>query len=259
MTEPIITRGEPIITRNEDGSTTVFSLNNRDTAAEAIASIANATERFVRDFMSAADLSTHLPADIREVISGASSDITRTLGRVDVATASAASHRANDTMFPAGRERLANEEINKAGSDVTESLDAAEAKIDVAEALLSVAARPTMPKGADVSARADARMVLDGASDAGQLADRIKELAQRGDALGALVADDSWLTLYLTSRGTDSALAKSIKIQVGDQVFRAAAASDDPKRAAAGRTALALTHLRKAVVAARSYRRNKLK
>ncbi|MEU0423902.1 hypothetical protein ABZ235_09820 [Streptomyces canus] len=248
---------EPILIHNPDGSTSVVSINDRDTTAEAVASIANATESLARDFSSAADLSYRLPEDIVKLLSGASSDITGTIAKAQVAASVAAAHRNNDTLFPAGRERLANEEISKADSEVTAALEAADAKIEVAEALLYVAARPTMPAGAEVAARADARMALDGAAPL-QLPEIVKSLAQRGDAVGALVTDGSWLDLYLNSRGVDRDLAEAVKTLVKSQVFEAAAVSEDPKRAAAGRTAQALVHLRKARVAAQTYRRNKL-
>jgi hypothetical protein len=100
-------------------------------------------------------------------------------------------------------------------------------------------------------------MMLDVAAP-NELADRIKGLAQRNDAVAALVADSEWLDLYLNSRGVERDLMTAIKTMVKAQVFSAAVTSGDAKRAAAGRAALALVHLRKASVAARSYRRNKL-
>jgi hypothetical protein len=248
---------EPIIQQNPDGSATVVSINDRDVVAESIARISATAETLIGDFSKAANISIEVAADVRSLLSSAVADIKTTLGKVDVATAMAAAHRSNDTMFPAGRERLANEEINKADSEVTAALDAAEDKLTVAEADLYIAARPAMPAGADMAARADVRMILDGVSP-GQLADRIKGLALRADAAGALVADGAWLDMYLSSRGVESDMADAIKALVKDQVFRSATASGDPKRAAAGRTALALVHLRKAGLAARSYRRTKL-
>ncbi|MFJ5993885.1 hypothetical protein [Streptomyces sp. NPDC092370] len=248
---------EPMIQQNPDGSTTVVSINDRDTVAESIARISSTTESLIGDFSNAANISIEVPADVRSLLSSAVRDITATLGKVDVAVAMAAGYRANDTMFPAGRERLATAEIAKADSEVTAALDSAEDKLTVAEADLYLAARPAMPAGGDMAARADVRMILDGVSPS-QLADRIKGLAQRGDAAGALVADGAWLDMYLSSRGVESDMADAIKALVKDQVFRSAAASGEPKRAAAGRTALALVHLRKAGIAARSYRRTKL-
>jgi hypothetical protein len=248
---------EPTIVHNGDGTTTVVRINERHTDAEIFAGIGSATESLIGDFNNAANISIDLPADIRSLLSGAANDIRNTLGKVDVATAMAAKYRADDRMFHAGRERLASEEITKAGSEVEAALEAAQDKLDVVEASLFVAARPTMPAGADMAARADVRMTLDGASP-GELADRIKGLAQRNDAVAALVADSEWLDLYLNSRGVEPDLSDAIKTLVKRQVFSSAVNSGDPKRAAAGRAALALVHLRKAGIAARSYRRNKL-
>ncbi|MFF3879039.1 hypothetical protein [Streptomyces sp. NPDC001978] len=240
-----------------DGNITVHTVDHdRHGNAETMAQVANESDRFTAEFRSQADFSASLPEDIRTVLSGASSKITATLAKVDAAVAQRAKYLADDTLFPQGRERLASEATGKAAKEVAEALAQADVAITIAEADLFVAARPKLSHEAGMAARADAQMVLNGV-DNHQLANRIKELAAQDGPIGALMASD-WLDLYITSRGMEKDLADAIKTRVAHAVFTAAAQSGDRKRAAAGRTALALGTLRKSAIAARVYSRNKL-
>ncbi|MET9411316.1 hypothetical protein ABZX90_37070 [Streptomyces sp. NPDC002935] len=248
---------DPIKTTNPDGTATYQSMGDRDIAAEAVQGVAKAAVKLVDAFSNAADMSANMPADIRELLRSASSDIKNAPDTAFRAKAAADKHLANDMLYPAGRERLAKQEIGDAMAKVTEILDGADTKIDVADALLYQAARPAMPAGADVAARSDVKMVLDAANGL-DMADSAKELAKRSDAVGALVADQGWLSLYMQSRKVDPRTADAIKVIVRNEMLQAAAESDDPKRVATGRTALALVNLRKAVIAARGYQRNAL-
>ncbi|MET7745218.1 hypothetical protein [Streptomyces sp. NPDC005385] len=246
-----------IKTTGPGGAVSYRSMADRDTTAQAIDRVADAAKKLVDTFHSAADLSK-LPTDISGVLLSACNEISGTPGTAYLAKVTAEAHLANDVMYPAGRERLAKQEIGDAMAQITESLDSAEAKIDVADALLYQAARPAMPSGADVAAREDCRMVLDRIETAGEIGQVAKQLAARSDAVGALVTDSAWLRLYLDSRKVDSKTADAIQVLVRGAMLPAAAESGDPQRVAAGRTALALVHLRKAVIAARSYQRNTL-
>ncbi|WP_411150213.1 hypothetical protein [Streptomyces sp. A30] len=230
-----------------------------DQADRAVAGLASITTTHAANFSSSADLSANLPADVREIVSKASSAITSTLATARNARVKADSFRNDATLYPEGRELLAGEAVKAAVGQVTESFEQADTQIQIASALTYEAARPTISADAAMPARADLQMMTARhKNDPGGLVDTLKRLAQRSDGVGALVADQGYLRDFLDARGVEPDTRDAILTTVGAQMVQAAAVSGDPKRAAAARTNLALTELRKARIAATSFTRHLL-
>lgn len=232
-----------------------------DPLTVAVASQRDAVTRYEAAFRSSADLSANLSADVRKLVSDASSAITSTVARAQDARAKADEFRADVRLYPAGREALAGEALSAARDAISDKFADADALVQIAEAELFLAARPTLAPVDAMTARADLDMITRrtiSSNSPGALADMLKGLASGGDALAALVADETYLTRFLGANGVDSELAQAIVTGVRGAVVKAAANSGDAKRSAAGRTYLALTELRKARAAATSYTRHKL-
>ncbi|WP_406326251.1 hypothetical protein OG784_18765 [Streptomyces sp. NBC_01617] len=230
-----------------------------DPVKEAIASLPDIARHHEAAFRSAADLSANLPADLREIVSEASNAITAPIGMAAQARVKAEEFRANVTLYPEGREFMASEAI-KAGADkVSESFASADVRLKVAEASLYEAARPSISADAAMPARADLQMMTQRHIDNPTgLANTLKNLAQRGDAVGALVADSTYLGDFLDAQGVERELRDAILTTVRAEVVKTAAQSGDAKRAAAGKTSLALAELKRARAAAASYTRHTL-
>jgi hypothetical protein len=232
-----------------------------DQAAAAVASLADVARHHEAAFRSSADLSANLPADVRKMVSDASSAITSTVATAQNARTKAETFRADISLYPAGREALAGEAISAARDKIGESFAHADALVQVAEAELFLAARPKLAQADAMTARADLDMITRRAistNSPGVLADTLRGLASGGDSLAALVADETYMRRFLAANGIDSELAQAIVTGVRHAVVKGAAESGDAKRAAAGKTSLALTELRKARAAATSYTRHKL-
>ncbi|MBT2390374.1 hypothetical protein J7E87_13285 [Streptomyces sp. ISL-1] len=237
----------------------VMSKPAPDQAAAAVASLRPIVERYEAAFHSAADLSANLPADLRQLVSEAASAITATVVTADSARSKADGFRNNVTMYPAGRDYMASEAIKAATGEVAESFNNADTRLEIVSALTYEAARPRVPADAAMPARADLQMMTQRHIDKpGALAGTLKRLAQRSDAVGALVADQSYLSDFLDAQGVDPSVRDAMLISVRAEVIKAAAASGDPKRAAAAKTSQALVELKRARAAAMSYTRHKL-
>jgi hypothetical protein len=230
-----------------------------DPADVAMANLTVAADHHLGEFSRNADFSANLDPATRQLVNEASSAVRRVIGIADVAAAQAAGYLRDDTMFPAGRERLARETADRAQSDIAAAFEEADVRLEIAQASLYEAARPTMPKDESGTARQDAIMILDGAQSGGPraLVDAVRQLASREDAVGALVAGP-WLSDYMAARGIDADLRPAVVNAVRAAVVDVAARSGDPKRSAAGRTSQAITSVRKARVAASTYTRLKL-
>ncbi|MEU8787860.1 hypothetical protein [Streptomyces sp. NPDC048643] len=230
-----------------------------DQAAASIASLSTDARNYEAAFRSAADLSANLPADVRQLVSEAATAITTPLATATAARTKAADFRANVLANPEGREFMATEVLKVAADKVSESFANADFRLKVAEADLYEVARPRISPDAAMPARADLQMMTARHIDnPGALAGTLKTLAQRDDAVGALVADGAYLRDFLDAHGIERELRDSILTSVRGEVFKVAALSADSKRAAAGKTSMALVELRKARAAAAAYTRHTL-
>src|SRR5690242_20610574 len=92
-----------------------------DQADVAVSGLASAALIHAADFRSNADLSSNLPADLRELVSKASSAITSTLDTVRSARIKAERFRSDVSMYPQGREMLAGEAIKAATDEINQA------------------------------------------------------------------------------------------------------------------------------------------
>lgn len=225
-----------------------------DPAAFAVAGLAKTARAHATAFAEKADLSSALPSDLRDIVRNAESAITSTLTTAAQARVKADSFRNDVTLYPQGRELLAQEVIKAAADKVAESFAQADTQLDVAAALTYEAARPRITPDESMPARADLAMLTQRSTgDPAALADTLTRLSQRSDSVGALVADQRYLGDFLSAQGIEPDLRTSILTTVGNGVVQAAVTSGDPKRSAAARTYLALPELRKARLAAAAY------
>ncbi|WP_217562691.1 hypothetical protein, partial [Streptomyces sp. GbtcB6] len=90
-------------------------------------------DSFAAAFRSSADLSADLPADVRQIVSEASSANTGTVATATNARTKADGSRADIRLYPAGREALAGEGIKDAQGKISESLADADGKLMIAQ------------------------------------------------------------------------------------------------------------------------------
>jgi hypothetical protein len=233
----------------------------QDPVAQAIAKQRQGVSEYETAFRNAADLSANLPADVRQMVSQAASAITSTVATAENARGKADDFMADVRLYPEGRKTLAGEAIKAAQDSISNSLADADAKLIIAEAELYMAARPKLAQADAMTARADLDLITRRAiasNSPASLLNSLKSLAGGSDAPAALVADSTYLARFLAANDIAPDVAEAIVTGVKGAVIASAAASGDPKRAAAGRTSQALRELRKARVAATSYTRNKL-
>lgn len=228
--------------------------NARAIADSPAKAVTDTAARFLAEFSSNAGSSYLLNADDRQVVSSLTSAVSTAISLAAQASRESAAILADDTLYPEGRNRLANEAMTSARQKVEESFEDFDAKYAVAEATLYEAARPKVNKAEAASARMDARMLLDGAlnNDGASLSQVLQRLASRQDAVGALVSSE-WLADYAMARGMDPDVLEASSVLLRHAALEGAAQSGDPERAAAARTALALRSLRQAQVSARTF------
>ncbi|MER6531591.1 hypothetical protein [Streptomyces sp. NPDC001508] len=190
-----------------------------DAVDTAIASTGAAVGRYEAAFRSSADLSANLPADLRQIVSEAASAITSTLATANNGRIKADDFRADVRLYPEGREMLASEALKAARDKVSQSFEDADARLLVADASLYEAARPRLSAEAAMPARADLQMMTQRhMGSPATLADVLKRFAQRGDAVGALVADSTYLGDFLAANGLDPEVSDSIRTVVRAEV-----------------------------------------
>lgn len=132
------------------------------------------------------------------------------------------------SITPDGRKAVLGELAASVGEDTAAKIRQARVRLQMAEAELTVAALPKVASADRMTARADAEMVLRNVP-ARELPSRMGELAQRDDAVAALVAS-SWGQDYLASNGVaDPRMHRAVV----SRAVEAAATSGDPQRAAA--------------------------
>ncbi|MDO0913013.1 hypothetical protein QQM39_26180 [Streptomyces sp. DT2A-34] len=254
---------DPIQYTGTGSETDPITVSTRQPAPDqvdvAVAGLARTARAHAAAFSDTADMSSNLPADLRDIVRDASMAITGTLNTAMEAQRKAHSFRNDLTLYPQGREMLAGEAIKTAADKVTQSFEQADTQIEVATALSYEAARPRIAPDDAMPARADLVMLTQrNANDTGALVNTMKRLAQRNDGVGALVADQGFLADFIDAHGIDPQMRAAILTMVSAEVVQAAAKSGDPRRSAAARTNLALIELRKARIAADSYTRHVL-
>lgn len=183
------------------------------------------------------------PGDAAAHVRDAAAAITGVGGRVGDLVAQAARHAANPALPAAGKRDL----ISAAADGIRANADSlvdAEASIRAARAQLTAQALPPVPRDAETTTRADARMILDAASSR-DLPGRLRELAARDDNVGRLIASP-WGADYVASRGEKPGSHDAAR----DAAIEAASRSSDPARAAAADALGRLPHLEGAVLAA---------
>lgn len=115
-----------------------------------------------------------------------------------------------------------------------------------AEYALMDAARPVVSSGEETTARADARMLLDGATKPFDVQSRIVQyVSNHDDSVAGLLADEKWLTTYLTGRGLDKALPE-IMPGIRSAIAEASKGSKNTARKSAAHRLSVLHHHRAA-------------
>ncbi|MEU5607973.1 hypothetical protein AB0H03_04315 [Streptomyces sparsogenes] len=148
--------------------------------------------------------------------------------------------RANDTLHPDGRKRMMDELLSDAEQKADEKVSQIEGNATVARATFITGAFPKMTKGQEMTAREDARMILD--RDDNPIG-TISRLALRQDDVGALVVTQ-WGQDYLRSRGCDDRDIKTAQAAIVGQALNGAAGQvADNDRAEAARGAMAAQSL----------------
>ena len=109
--------------------------------------------------------------------------------------------RADDTLYPDGRDRLVREARSKADDQLTALRTQQQSALEFLRTSLTARALPGVSNDREMPARDEARMVLDGAPDP---IVAMMELARRHDEVSALVSS-SWGESYLRARGVSQA------------------------------------------------------
>jgi hypothetical protein len=106
--------------------------------------------------------------------------------------------RADDTLFPAGRDRLIGETTDAARSQLKKLDEQQRVCLEILGRELSAAALPKLSRDREMPARDEARMILDGAADPVRA---MAQLAKRGDDVAAVLVG-SYGDSYLRARGS---------------------------------------------------------
>lgn len=134
-----------------------------------------------------------LPADANRGLHAFDAARAAAQAAVNGAASRVAQLRADDTVPAASVARQVREHIAAARTVLTEKVSHLDAITTIVRGVLHSAALPKLTPGAELVARADAQMILDGARDKGAA---LARLATRQDDLGALVAS-GWGRDYL--------------------------------------------------------------
>jgi hypothetical protein len=205
-----------------------------------------------RDIVTKYDaLAGRFPGDAGDLVRGAREALASVTNKT-TGTIGQAVREASDPRIPAaGKRKIVAGLADELAAHAAEQLQLAETRLDVAEASLIVQALPKMSKGDEMSARADAQMVLDRVTDPANVPAAMADLAARGDSVGGLVAGD-WGRTYLAARG----LKPGDHSQVTAAAVHAAKDSPDTTRAEAAEAIGRLGDLRGAVTAAHQMTRH---
>lgn len=192
-----------------------------------------------------AEYGTKLPASGRDKMTAARRAVESYGAIVNSAYNALERLHYDDTLFPEGRKRMMQDVLTGAEEKLQAKAQVAEANATVAQAAYATEAMPKLSKGAELTARQDARMVLDSAQD---FTHAIGQLAHRQDDVGALVVDQ-WGLDYLVSRGLDERAAKEVHEMARATALEVASTSAD-ERSSAANGALAANSLLGAAQAA---------
>jgi hypothetical protein len=197
-----------------------------------------------------------LPDGVGNLLSELSSSVTEIITASSAGALKARELQRDDTIYPAGRDRLVRETIADAKSKVETLTTAFDVRYAVAEADLYEAARPKVGRHEQAAARQDAVMLLDGMLNRPNVntSTVLQRLAGRQDAVGALVSSD-WLRDYALSKGMDQDVIDAASVLMRQAALEGAAASGDRDRANAAKAALNLRAMRQAHTSAAAYAR----
>jgi hypothetical protein len=186
----------------------------------------------------------HMPAsDGGQLARNARDAIERASLALSEGVGAAARVASDRTIYPDGRRDTIRQLGDAQGAKAAEHLERAEALVHVARAQFAVDALAKVPRSAETTARTDAEMLLRNVKP-DELSQRMRQLAVRDDAVGALVASP-WGRDYLASRGArtdDHDLVQA-------DAINAAKTSGDPVRAAAAEAYGNVGHLSGAIFA----------
>ncbi|HEY2550107.1 MAG TPA: hypothetical protein VGI64_05980 [Streptosporangiaceae bacterium] len=140
--------------------------------------------------------------------------------------------RGDDTIADAGKQRLIAEQAEQVQAQLDEARRRADAHLDLAEANLTVTALPKLTKGAELTARSDAQMLI-GDQKGDSRTHVMMDLAAGGDDVAALIAGP-WGRQALAAGGLKGDdLTRAHKAVIAAAVAAAADADDDTRRTAA--------------------------
>lgn len=188
----------------------------------------------------------HFPGDAGELVAGARTAIRNVDAHVHGAIGQAVREAADPRTPRAGKQEIINGLADDVRGHAEEQLRIAANRLDVAEATLIHQALPKIGNNDRLTARSDAAMMLANVEPAG-LYDAMRQLAERGDSLGALAASE-WGQQYLTARGVGK--ADELHRGIVAAAVEAAKSGPDPDRAAAADAIGRLADLRGAITAA---------
>lgn len=135
--------------------------------------------------------------------------------------------KADDTIFPQGKQRLVNEAKERANASIASAYKRAQDAAAEIKRHLFDASMPKLNGAREVPTRDEVRMVLDAAPDPVAV---MAELAQ-GDGDSAGLVTSSWGESYLRARGVHDPKAQIRAVR--ESALRSAADSADPVRRAA--------------------------
>lgn len=175
--------------------------------------------------------SHRVPAEARKAFNDARQIVTDFHNTAAIAGSRVAQLRADDTLFPEGRERMARETIAEARERAATLALLADAAIPDARERLIEAALPRLDIRRAHLARQDALMILDGVA-AEKRSEVMNALAGRDDEVTALVAS-RWGRDYLEYRTPVASKAPALHEQLRTRAAAAATESGDGERRAA--------------------------
>lgn len=175
--------------------------------------------------------SHRVPADARKAFNDARQVVTDLHNTAAMAASRVAQLRADDTLYPEGRERMARETIADARERASALALLADAAISLAGERLIEAALPRLDVRRAHLARQDAMMILDSLPPE-KRAEVMVALGERDDEVTALVAS-RWGRDYLEYRTPFASKASTLHEQIRSNAAMATVNTDDGERRAA--------------------------
>jgi hypothetical protein len=154
--------------------------------------------------------------------------------------------RANDLIYPEGRERLVREARAKAEQDLADLRRQQDAALKLLRASLEVRALPGVPSDREMTVRDEVRMILDNAPDPLSAA---LDLAQSRNDMAALLTS-RWGESYLRAKGIKQ--APQLHEQVRNVALAANIEHPDAEVALAASGLASITELQKGLACQRA-------